>query len=183
MVNYNKILQIIETDSLDGDWGECGVSIDWNLWVWAAVLADSPACPDLWQPTSSSWRVRLCRARTDERPHNTILAAAEADLPAGKSSSRLVSDSLAPRAGAQTELFKGLPTCSGQNRAGQCREGEFKCKNENRNQILTINDFNKETMKCIPNELRCDGRWDLSTSCYLVGWRKDEKNHKYSRIS
>jgi len=54
----------------------------------------------------------------------------------------------------------GLSTCSGQNSGQRCRDSEFKCKNENRNQILTINDFNKETMKCIPNELRCDGRHD-----------------------
>ena len=41
---------------------------------------------------------------------------------------------------------------------GQCSPDQFKCKNENKNQILSINDFNKEREKCIPLYYRCDGR-------------------------
>jgi len=44
--------------------------------------------------------------------------------------------------------------------SGQCSPHQFKCKNENKNQILSINDFNKESEKCIPLYYRCDGRHD-----------------------
>ena len=40
----------------------------------------------------------------------------------------------------------------------ECGRDQFKCKNENKNQILSINDFNKESEKCIPKYYRCDGR-------------------------
>ena len=43
--------------------------------------------------------------------------------------------------------------------SGQCSTDQFKCKNENKNQILSINDFNKEPQKCIPLYYRCDGRF------------------------
>ena len=43
--------------------------------------------------------------------------------------------------------------------SGQCSTDQFKCKNENKNQILSINDFNKEREKCIPLYYRCDGRF------------------------
>ena len=60
--------------------------------------------------------------------------------------------------GQWTTSSSPLIVCSGSSRTSRCQEGEFQCKNENRNQILTINDFNKETEKCIPNQFRCDGR-------------------------
>ena len=33
-----------------------------------------------------------------------------------------------------------------------------KCRNQNKNQILSINDWNREREKCIPLTNRCDGR-------------------------
>ncbi|XP_023319909.1 very low-density lipoprotein receptor [Eurytemora carolleeae] len=42
----------------------------------------------------------------------------------------------------------------------QCGEDRFMCENHNLNQILTINDFNKEPRRCVPLSFRCDGRHD-----------------------
>ena len=53
--------------------------------------------------------------------------------------------------------FAGGDGCRVRNN-GQCSPDQFKCKNENKNQILSINDFNKEREKCIPLYYRCDGR-------------------------
>ena len=48
--------------------------------------------------------------------------------------------------------------CCGVAIQRECGRDQFKCKNENKNQILSINDFNKEREKCIPKYYRCDGR-------------------------
>ena len=48
--------------------------------------------------------------------------------------------------------------CCGVTIQRQCGRDQFRCKNENKNQILSINDFNKEREKCIPKYYRCDGR-------------------------
>ena len=32
-------------------------------------------------------------------------------------------------------------------------------RSQNKNQILSINDWNREREKCIPLAFRCDGRW------------------------
>ena len=55
-------------------------------------------------------------------------------------------------------ILSGVQGCSSRNLKRKCNNDEFQCTNENRNQILTINDFNKEKEKCIPNNFRCDGR-------------------------
>ena len=51
--------------------------------------------------------------------------------------------------------------CCGVAVQRECGRDQFKCKNENKNQILSINDFNKEREKCIPRYYRCDGRSNL----------------------
>ena len=53
--------------------------------------------------------------------------------------------------------------CCGVAVQRECGKDQFKCKNENKNQILSINDFNKEREKCIPRYYRCDGRSNLCT--------------------
>ena len=63
------------------------------------------------------------------------------------------------------QIYEGVKTSSSSRSSAEdgwkrpaCKTSEFQCKNENRNQILTINDFNKEEEKCIPSNFRCDGR-------------------------
>ena len=55
-------------------------------------------------------------------------------------------------------IYPGVTSCGVTSRK-ECSPDQFKCKNENKNQILSINDFNKEKEKCIPSYYRCDGRF------------------------
>lgn len=50
--------------------------------------------------------------------------------------------------------------CPPPPRPASCSPAQFRCRAENRNQILSINDWNREREKCIPAARRCDGRHD-----------------------
>jgi len=80
-----------------------------------------------------------------------------------------------------TTFYAGTWGCSSNRKkfpglGSICKSGEFQCKNENRNQILTINDYNKEKEKCIPNHFRCDGRHDCQDG-------SDEFDCNFSKVT